>query len=188
MSFQAYLDTIRKKTGKGPDDFRKLAERHGYLRADMKAATIVDWLKTEFELGHGHAMAMYGILRATVEAPATQDERLLEHFRGLRALWSRTFEEVLRRAKTFGKDEPSLKVGDSYLSLLRNGKKFAVLKVGTGFLDIGVKLEKGTPVSSRLKKAGDWNAMVSHRVRLTTPNELDRDVMGWLKAAYDAAP
>jgi len=30
MSFQAYLDTIKKKTGKGPDDFKKLAEKKGF--------------------------------------------------------------------------------------------------------------------------------------------------------------
>jgi hypothetical protein len=30
MSFQAYINTIKKKTGKGPEDFRKLAEKRIY--------------------------------------------------------------------------------------------------------------------------------------------------------------
>lgn len=186
MSFQAYLDTIRKKTGKGPDDFRALATERGYLRAGMKAAAIVEWLKSEFNLGHGHAMAMYGVLRATVEAPTTREERLAEHFSGRRAIWSGTYEKVLSELKAFGKDAPSIKAGGSYVSLLRKGQKFAILKVGVDFLDIGIKLEKA-PTGTRLKKAGDWNTMVSHRVRLTAPDELDGEVLRWLRAAYDAA-
>jgi hypothetical protein len=68
MSFQAYLNTIKSKTGKVPDDFRKMAEekgfsRDGQLKPGIKAGEIVDWLKEEFELGHGHAMAIYALLK-----------------------------------------------------------------------------------------------------------------------------
>jgi hypothetical protein len=64
MSFQAYLDNIRAKTNKGPEDFKKLAEQKGFLQKGelipgIKAMQIVDWLKKDFELGHGHAMAIY---------------------------------------------------------------------------------------------------------------------------------
>ena len=64
MSFQAYIDNIKKKTGKTPDDFRKLAEKKGFLKKGelvktVKATEITNWLKDEFELGHGHAMAIY---------------------------------------------------------------------------------------------------------------------------------
>jgi hypothetical protein len=66
MSFQAYLNTIKSKTGKGPEDFRKLAEEKGFtLKGELKAKAgdITNWLKTEFELGHGHAMAIYALLK-----------------------------------------------------------------------------------------------------------------------------
>lgn len=68
MSFQAYLDTIKKKTGKGPEDFKKLAETKGFLqkgklKAAVKAGEIVDWLKADFELGHGHAMALFALFK-----------------------------------------------------------------------------------------------------------------------------
>ena len=67
MSFQAYLDNIEAKTGKGPADFKKLAKEKGFLsggrlRADVKAGEIVAWLKKDFELGHGHAMAIVALL------------------------------------------------------------------------------------------------------------------------------
>ena len=68
MSFQAYLDTIKTKTGKGPKDFKKLAEQKSFLRKGkmiegIKAGQIVQWLKEDFELGHGHAMAMYALFK-----------------------------------------------------------------------------------------------------------------------------
>lgn len=78
------------------------------------------------------------------------------------------------------------KVGDSYLSLLRKGKKFAILRVGVDFLDIGIKLKKDAPANGRLRKAGAWNRMVSHRLRLNSPDDLDEAVFIWLREAYNA--
>ena len=68
MSFQAYLDNIAAKTGKSPADFEKLAKEKGFLsggklRADVKAGEIVAWLKKDFQLGHGHAMAIVALLK-----------------------------------------------------------------------------------------------------------------------------
>ena len=68
MSFQAYLDNIKAKTGKGPEDFKKLAEKKGFLKdgqviQTVKATEITNWLKEEFELGHGHAMAIYAAFK-----------------------------------------------------------------------------------------------------------------------------
>ncbi|MEZ4722961.1 MAG: DUF4287 domain-containing protein [Flavobacteriales bacterium] len=68
MSFQAYLDNIQAKTGKTPSDFKDLAEKKGFtengkIKPDVKATQITDWLKQEFELGHGHAMAIYALLK-----------------------------------------------------------------------------------------------------------------------------
>jgi hypothetical protein len=68
MSFQAYIANIKAKTGKSPDDFKKLAEKKGFLKngeliKTIKATEITNWLKDEFELGHGHAMAIYALLK-----------------------------------------------------------------------------------------------------------------------------
>ena len=70
MSFQAYLDNIEAKTGKSPADFKRLAATKGYtesgtLRAGVKAGEIVAWLKEDFELGHGHAMAIVALLKGS---------------------------------------------------------------------------------------------------------------------------
>jgi hypothetical protein len=70
MSFQAYIDNIQKKTGKSPEDFKKLAEEKGFLQngeLTVKATQVTNWLKEEFELGHGHAMAIYASLKGKTE-------------------------------------------------------------------------------------------------------------------------
>ena len=63
MSFQAYLDNIRAKTGKTPADFRALAKKAGVYRSDMKASELIAWLKKEFDLGHGHSMAIWAVFK-----------------------------------------------------------------------------------------------------------------------------
>ncbi|MDX2048569.1 MAG: DUF4287 domain-containing protein [Chitinophagaceae bacterium] len=63
MSFQAYIDNIKAKTGKSPADFKKLAEKKGLLKPGVKAGEIVKWLKDDFDLGHGHAMAIYATFK-----------------------------------------------------------------------------------------------------------------------------
>ena len=68
MSFQAYLDNIQAKTGKSPDDFRALAEQKGFtengtVKHDTKAGAVVEWLKNDYELGRGHAMAIWALLK-----------------------------------------------------------------------------------------------------------------------------
>lgn len=63
MSFQAYIDNIKAKTGKTPDEFKQLAEQKGLLKSGVKAGEIVAWLKQDFDLGHGHAMAIYATFK-----------------------------------------------------------------------------------------------------------------------------
>lgn len=68
MSFQAYMDNIKAKTGKSPEDFKTLAAQKnflvdGKLNPNIKATEITNWLKAEFELGHGHAMAIYATFK-----------------------------------------------------------------------------------------------------------------------------
>ena len=62
MSFQAYVDNIKAKTGKAPEDFKKLAKKE-LAGAGVKAGAIVAWLKRDFGLGHGHAMTIYATFK-----------------------------------------------------------------------------------------------------------------------------
>ena len=62
MSFQAYLDAVEDKTGMTPAQLVDLAHERGFS-AETKAAVVVEWLSTDFEVGRGHAMSVYHILK-----------------------------------------------------------------------------------------------------------------------------
>jgi hypothetical protein len=63
VSFQAYLDNIEEKTGLTPRQFIEVAEAKGYDAPDVKAGVIVDWLKEDYDLGRGHAMALVHVIK-----------------------------------------------------------------------------------------------------------------------------
>ena len=62
-AFQAYIDNVKSITGKTPQDFRELAKKKGFIKPNggitVKAMEIFKWLKADFDLGRGHAMAIY---------------------------------------------------------------------------------------------------------------------------------
>jgi hypothetical protein len=62
MSFQAYLDAIETKTGLTPRRLVEMARERGF-GPDSKAAPIVDWLKADYDLGRGHAMALVHVIK-----------------------------------------------------------------------------------------------------------------------------
>ncbi len=181
MSFQAYLDTIKAKTGKTPDDFRALAAQKGLT----KYSEIMVWLKTDFGLGHGHANAIAQLLVNAKVFKASADDTLAAHFNGDKIRWRKAFDTLAANIKNFGPDV-TLGPNRSYINVLRGGKKFAILQPSTADrFDIGIKLKGVTP-TGRFEAAGTWNAMVTLRVSISDPQQIDAEVLSWLKQAYDA--
>lgn len=185
MTLKAYLDTIQAQTGKTPQDFRVLAEQKGLLKEGVKTGQIVSWLKEDYRLGQGHAMAIVLTLRNATQPRLSKDEQVAKHFKGDRAKWLRPYEKLMSRIGKFGPDISTAPT-NSYISILRKGKKLAVVQVTSERLDIGIKLKSAKP-TGRFEAAGAWNSMVTHRVRINDPAQIDAEVMTWLKQAYEAA-
>lgn len=64
IPLEKYYENIKIKTGKAPADFKKIAITKGYfekgiLKPNVKAAEVIAWLKKDFDLGHGHSLAIY---------------------------------------------------------------------------------------------------------------------------------
>jgi Domain of unknown function (DUF4287) len=64
MSFQAYIDNIKAKTGRTPEQFKTAMEKAGVFKSDMKAKSFCDWLAAEHDLGHGHSMALWAVFKS----------------------------------------------------------------------------------------------------------------------------
>ncbi|WP_120005784.1 DUF4287 domain-containing protein [Nesterenkonia muleiensis] len=63
MSFQAYLDKVEEKTGLTPRQLVDQAKERGYDSQDVKAGVILEWLKSDYDLGRGHGMALVHVIK-----------------------------------------------------------------------------------------------------------------------------
>jgi hypothetical protein len=71
-------------------------------------------------------------------------------------------------------------------SALRRRTQVAMMQPNTATrVDVALTL-KGEPPGGRLESAAGFNALFTHRVRGAAPTEVDRELLGWLKSAYDA--
>jgi len=136
MSFQAYLDNVKAKTGKTPEDFKILAEKKGLV----KHGDVVAWLKSDFGLGHGHANAVTEVILHANDPKLSVEERIAKHFSGSKAGWRKSYDDLIEKVRDFG--------GDVTVS----------------------------PTN-----------MVTHRVRIDDPNQIDTELITWLHQAYDKA-
>ena len=180
-AFQSYLDNIKAKTGLTPADFKRLAKEKGLT----KASEVVAWLKADYDLGYGHAGAIWRVIGHADDVKANDGDRLGKLFAGDKAQWRKGYDALEAKVLKFGADveiAPNL----TYINLVRGTKKFGIVQVAVERLDIGIKL-KGVPPADRFEAAGKWNAMVTHRVRISDPKQIDKDVVAWLKRAYEAA-
>lgn len=72
IPLETYFANIKTKTGKIPADFKEIAIAKGYfengiLKPTVKAGEVIAWLKKDFALGHGHALAIYHSFKEKTE-------------------------------------------------------------------------------------------------------------------------
>ena len=170
------IANLPEKTGKSLDEWRPLVVNCGL----EKHGQAVKWLKEEHGLGHGFANLIVTLSRreegaATVDLIAAQYSGKKEHLRPI-------YDAFEKRLNTIGSDiEFSPK--KAYVSLRRN-KQFATVGPATNTaVEVGINL-KGAAATERLLKG---TGMVTHRVRLSSLDELDDELFGWVRAAYDVA-
>jgi len=71
-AFKAYIESIRNKTGKTPQDFWELAVKKGYIKQEKitaQHAELLKWLKSDIGLGHVHANMIITYLRLRTNDP-----------------------------------------------------------------------------------------------------------------------
>lgn len=176
------IANLKAKTGKSLEQWVALAaaqklEKHG---------EIVKWLKSEHELGHGYAnLVATRTLEAATGGPAEGDDLVAAQYCGAKAALRPWYEQLIAQIRSFGPDvELAPKKG--YVSV-RRSKQFALIQPSTAErLDIGIQL-KGMAPAGRLEASGSFNSMVSHRVRVSGPEQLDPELIGWLREAYSRA-
>ena len=173
---------LPEKTGKSLPQWLELLRASGL----SKHKEIVTLLKTQHGVTHGFAnMIALQALQSDSHTASDTDALVDAQYAGEKAKLRPIYDAVLGAVKKFGKDvEASPK--KAYVSL-RRGKQFALVQPSTATrVDVGLIL-KGTEPAGRLEASGSFNAMFTHRVRLATPKDVDRELLAWLKAAYENA-
>ena len=177
----AMLANLPEKTG------RELPEWLGILSQSglEKHGQMVQFLKSEHGVTHGFANLIAHKALAKDSPPPDQQDLVSGQYSGPKAGLRSIYDALIARVSAFG-DDLEIAPKKAYVSLRRK-KQFALIQPSTKTrVDVGINL-KGVEPGPRLEASGSFNAMVSHRVRLTDVAEVDDELGAWLKAAYDLA-
>lgn len=177
----AMIANFREKTGKTLAQWLVIARRSGL----SKHGEIVKHLKSEHGMTHGFAnLVAHKLLASDAGSAASADDLISAQYSGAKADLKPIYDAVIAAAQQCGAVEIAPK--KMYVSL-RAAKQFAIVQPSTKTrVDLGLNL-KEEPASPRLEAAGSFSAMVSHRVRLEKPSDVDKAVKAWLKQAWQAA-
>lgn len=178
---QTMLDNLVKNTGKTLDQWIDIVKKQNF----EKHGEILKFLKEEHSFTHGFAnlvaMKSRGADAGSVE---NKDELIEKQYKGkehLKPLYERLLSEVLK----FGTDV-EVTPKNAYVSLKRK-KQFAILQPATKTrFEIGINL-KGQKPQGKLEAIISSNAMCSHKINLTNIKDIDKEVIEWIKTAYDHA-
>jgi len=175
------IANLEEKTGKDLAGWLEITRASGL----EKHGQIVKLLKSEHGMTHGYAnMVAHETLRSGAEQP-TENDLVDSQYSGPKADLRPIYDALIEKLSKFGGD---LEVAPkkAYVSLRRN-KQFGLIQPSTKTrVDVGINL-KGTDPTERLEPSGSFNAMVSHRVRLSAADEVNPELIAWLKRAYEAS-
>jgi Domain of unknown function (DUF5655)/Domain of unknown function (DUF4287) len=174
------LRNIEARTGQSFEALCALIAASGLAKIGEQRSMLMERLG----LGYGDANTVALLAKARTEAPATAGADPLDAiYLGPKAHLRVLHEQLSAAIDQLGPHEKAPKKG--YVSLRRK-KQFATLGPATKEqLELGLNA-KELPAAARLKvlPAG---GMCQYSVRLSSAAEIDAELIGWLRAAFDAA-
>jgi len=175
------IANLPEKTGRSLEQWLAVVKKTKL----QKHGEIVGMLKTDHGMTHGFANLVAHKALASDAGSRDEEDLVAAQYAGPKAALKPMYDKLATMIEGFGKDvEFSPK--KAYVSL-RRSKQFGLIQPSTATrLDLGLNL-KGVSPAGRLEASGSWNAMCTHRVKLTSAAEIDAEVKAWLKQAYDAA-
>jgi hypothetical protein len=184
---EAQIRNIEERYGKPLSEWIAIVRESGIT----KHTGMVAMLKSQYGMSHGSAHRVALKAREADGASMVQAAKasgrdpVEEMYSGKKADLKPLHDALMTAITSFGNDiEQVPKKG--YVSLRRK-KQFAMIQpTGATRIDIGLIL-KGVPPTERLESASSFNALFTHRVRVNTINDVDEQLITWLKQAYDLA-
>jgi predicted transport protein len=184
QGLQAQIRNIEATYGKPMSEWIAIISASGLT----KHTEVVTMLKNDYGMTHGaaHRVSLVAREAASEAAAAGQgSDPVSALYTGKKATLRPLHDALLDTIQTLG-DDIELAPKKGYLSLRRR-KQFAMIQPSAaGRIDLGLIL-RDVPPDTRLESAKGFNALFTHRVRLSSTADIDSQLIGWLQRAYDRA-
>jgi hypothetical protein len=179
------LANIEKRTGKSLAELAAIVKSSGLT----KHGELRDMLKRDLGMGHGDANTLvHHVLKSdgssAAEAAGKTGAHVLEEiYSGPKAALRPIHDQLMTAIHRLGEFEIAPKKG--YVSLRRK-KQFAMIGPATNTrVEVGLNM-KDVPATDRLS-AVPPGGMCQYKVKVTTPSEVDAELIAWVRRAYDSA-
>ncbi|WP_109301811.1 DUF4287 domain-containing protein [Aquimarina sp. AU474] len=176
-ALQTMINNMPEKTGKSLDEWKKILHSKPFT----KHGEAVKFLKEEHGVTHGFANTIVTLSKENNDSP---NDLVNNQYKGKESL-KPIYEKLLKAIAVFGNDVIKTPKKAS-VSMIRK-KQFALIKPATKTrIDLGLKL-KDKPITNRLENSGPFGSMCTHRVKLSNIEDIDDELIKWLKEAYEKA-
>ena len=174
------IENLKEKTGHSLDEWKNLIAKEGLT----KHGEIVKYLKETHGVTHGYASEIgLKVLGSDADSTTDTDGLIVSQYQGKEHLKA-FYDKLLGEIQNFGGDF-KIDPKKTYVSLKRK-KQFIILNPASKTrFEIGFNL-KGVEPQGKLE-AEKPNGICSHKMNLTDMSEIDSEVIGWIKKAFDAA-
>ena len=178
---QTQIRNIEAQTGQSLDELIQ----SGLATGMTKHKELQTFFSDTYGLTYGNANVLAIFARDRLKGAAGEEENFIDaQYEGKKAALRPLYDALIAGVEAFG-DDVEIAPKRTYVSLRRK-KQFALVQPGAGRVDVGINL-KGVEPAGRLEKSGSFNAMCTHRVRVTGSDDIDAELLGWLRRAYDQA-
>jgi predicted transport protein len=176
-ALQTMIDNMPEKTGKSLDEWKTVLSKESF----EKHMQGVNFLKKTHGVTHGFANTIVKLYTNDQEEVV---DLVQAQYAGKEVL-KPIYEAVTEFIATLGSDITTTPKKSS-VSIIRK-RQFALIKPATKTrIDLGLKI-KDKPVGGKLEGSGPFGTMCTHRIKLTSTEDFDQEVQGYIKEAYEAS-
>jgi predicted transport protein len=174
------IENLKEKTGHSLDEWKKLIVKQNL----SKHGEIVKFLKETHNVTHGYASEIaLKVLGSDADSASNADDFIETQYKGkehLKAYYDKLLSEIQKFDGDFKIDPKK-----TYVSLKRK-KQFIILNPASKTrFEIGFNL-KGVEPKGKLE-AEKPNGICSHKINLSDIKEIDKEVIDWIKMAFENA-
>ena len=178
---QTQIRNIETQTGKSLDELIAA----GLATGQTKHKALQAFFTETYGLTYGNANVVAIFAGDRLKGASGEEANFVDaQYEGKKAPLRPLYDTLIAAVAGFG-DDVAIAPKRTYVSLRRK-KQFALVQPGPGRVDVGINL-KGVEPDGRLEKSGSFNAMCTHRVRVAGVEDVNDELLGWLRQAYEQA-